>query len=80
MADYSEQGTPIAGYEEKGPYHCGDCVHRTTPDSDLCMHPAVAADPAMKSRVQRVGNQLVTKVNLAHGCCKYVLQKKQDND
>lgn len=80
MADYSEQGTPIAGYEEHGPYHCEDCIHRTSKDSDLCVHPAVAADPRMKSRLVTVGNQVVTRVNLQRGCCKFVKQPKQDKD
>jgi hypothetical protein len=73
--DYKEQGTQIAGYEEKGPYHCGDCVHRLTKESDLCLHPAVVADPQLKSKLTRAGNQMAVRVNLEKGCCKFVKQK-----
>lgn len=77
MADYSEQGTAIAGYEEKGPYHCEDCVHRMAKDSDLCVHPAVLADPQMKKRLVNQNNKMGVRINLEHGCCKYVKQPEQ---
>jgi len=80
MADYSEQGTAIAGYEEKGPYHCEDCVHRLAKDSDLCIHPVVVADPQMKSRLTQAGGKLAARINLEHGCCSYVKQEKRDSD
>ena len=68
--DYAEQGTPIAGYEERGPYHCEDCIHRLDPKSDICTHPAVIADPELANRLVDGG----VKINLEHGCCSYVNQ------
>ena len=79
MPDLSEQGDPIAGYEEKGPYHCEDCVHRKA-DTEYCQHPAVIAAPIMKKRLVNVGNQMLARINVEHGCCKFVKQTKRDND
>ncbi len=68
-SDYKEQGTMIAGYEEKGPYHCEDCVHRI---GDLCKHPAVAADPELKKKLVRHNDQMLVRIDLEKGCCKFV--------
>lgn len=75
--DYAEQGDPIAGYEEHGPYHCEDCVHRRSKESDICIHPVVRIAPAMASRRVPGG----VRVNLECGCCRFVKQPKEhDND
>lgn len=63
----AEQGTKQAGYEENGPYHCGDCIHVR---GSICIHPEVVSDPALKS--QRKGQGV--EVDRERGCCKYVNQ------
>lgn len=78
-ASYEEQGTPISGYEEHGPYHCEDCIHRASKTSDVCVHPIVKVDPKLKDRRVPSG----VKVNLERGCCKFVnqpLERESDED
>ncbi len=81
LSRYAEQGTPISGYEELGPYHCGDCIHRLNPKSDLCIHPIVAADPYLKDRLVTISDESdyrqAIKVNLETGCCGYVHTDKK---
>lgn len=74
MADLEEQGTALSGYEEKGPYHCEDCVHRMDPKSDLCIHPVVLADPALQSRLVQIDDKKGIRIDLEKGCCGYVNQ------
>lgn len=76
-SSYSEQGTEVSGYEEHGPYHCEDCIHKTAKDEPYCIHPVVIVDPKMKSRLTKVGGRTVVKVNLERGCCKFVKQPKE---
>lgn len=71
---YDEQGTPESGYEEHGPYHCEDCIHKTAKDEPFCIHPGVLADPAMQHRVVLIDNRPAAKINMQRGCCKYVNQ------
>jgi hypothetical protein len=80
---YEESGTADSGYEEKGPYHCEDCIHKTAQDEPFCVHPAVLADPELQSRVVLLDNRPVSKINLKHGCCKFVKQMqvpKEESD
>lgn len=71
---YAVSGTLDSAYEEKGPYHCEDCVHKTAPDEPFCIHPAVLADPEMKSRVVLIDDQPAAKICMERGCCKFVKQ------
>lgn len=78
---YKESGTALSGYEERGKYHCEDCIHRLNPKSDLCIHPVVVIDPEMRSRLVTIENSPDTfnkaiTINLEKGCCKYVKQFK----
>ena len=77
---YAESGTTDSAYEEKGPYHCEDCVHKTAPDEPFCIHPAVLADPEMQSRVVLLDGQPVAKICMERGCCKYVKQYIKEGD
>jgi|SRR5690242_5942178 len=77
---YDETGTPASGYEEHGPYHCEDCIHKTAPDEPFCIHPKVIADPALQNRLVLINNRPVAKINLERGCCKYVNQPLEDKD
>jgi hypothetical protein len=76
---FGETGTPDIAYEEKGPYHCEDCIHRVDSDSDVCIHPLVVIAPSMQNRLVRLedGGGYGVKVNLPRGCCKYVNQDKE---
>jgi len=91
-SSYAEQGTRASGYEELGPYHCEDCIHKTAPGEPYCIHPKVLVDPAMKDKLIRIGkridgssghpvikgkDQLVAKIDLERGCCKYVNQSEE---
>ena len=71
---YEESGTKDSGYEESGPYHCEDCIHKTAPDEPFCIHPAVLADPEMHSRVVLLDSRPVAKICMERGCCKFVKQ------
>lgn len=77
---YDEQGTPESGYEEHGPYHCEDCIHKTAKDEPFCVHPKVIADSRLQDRLVMINNRPAIKVNLCKGCCKYVNQPLCDCD
>jgi broad specificity phosphatase PhoE len=77
MADLTEQGTPLVGYEERGPYSCGDCTHRPNSKSDICIHPLVVAAPEMAGRLVQIGDQKGVRINLERGCCSYVQASKK---
>jgi len=69
-AKYREEGTPVSGYAENGPYHCEDCVHL---EGRVCAHPVVMADPGVKKKRDADGRPYV---NVEHGCCRFVRQIK----
>lgn len=69
---YDETGTPDSGYEEKGPYHCSDCVHRTAPDEPFCIHPKVLGDHDLQAQLVHINGRAAVKINLEHGCCAFV--------
>lgn len=73
ISQLGEQGTVISGYEEKGKYHCGDCIHRINPKSDICIHPVVIVDPELQDRM--VAGQGI-RVDLEKGCCSFVNQTR----
>lgn len=77
---YDEQGTPESGYEEHGPYHCEDCIHKTAKDEPFCIHPQVIADSRLQERLVLINNRPAIKVNLCHGCCKFVNQPIESNE
>lgn len=76
---YDETGTPVSGYEEHGPYHCEDCIHKVAPDSPYCIHPGVIGDPRLQDRLVLIDNRPTVKINLERGCCKYVNQPLEDS-
>ena len=81
--DQQEQGTPLAHYEERGPYHCEDCVHKVHPNVPICIHPMVIADPKMKDKVCWTDSPTTENkgvfIDLEKGCCGYVRQEKPDD-
>jgi hypothetical protein len=79
-SSYAEQGTPASGYEENGPYHCDNCIHKTAPDEPYCNHPEVVADKKLKDRLVNIDGHNVVKINMERGCCKFVNQSKEGND
>ena len=79
-ASYRETGTAASGYEEHGPYHCEDCLHKPAPDSPYCTHPKVVADKELKSRLVQLDGQSVVKIDMERGCCKFVNQPLEDED
>lgn len=76
---YDEQGTPESGYEEHGPYHCEDCIHKTAHDEPFCTHPKVIADERLQDRLVQINGRPVIKINLERGCCSYVNQPLEDS-
>lgn len=76
-----EQGEKGSGYEENGPYHCKDCIHKVHPNVPICIHPIVIEfasmltlcftdnPPSNKGRI----------VDLEKGCCKYVNQHNHNH-
>ena len=77
---YGMQGTADSSYEERGPYHCEDCVHKTAMDEPFCIHPEVISDKALKSRLVKIDGKSAVKINMEHGCCKFVKQEKHEED
>lgn len=71
---YDETGTPDSGYQENGPYHCEDCIHKTAKDEPFCIHPKVIGDHMLQSKLVMINNRPVVKIDMEHGCCKYVNQ------
>ena len=71
---YDETGTPASGYEEKGPYHCEDCIHKVAHDSPYCIHPKVVGDPDLQHRLVMIDERPTVKIDLERGCCKFVRQ------
>ena len=71
---YDETGTPESGYEEHGPYHCEDCIHKTAPDEPFCIHTGVIADTRLQDRLVLINNRPVIKIDMERGCCKFVNQ------
>lgn len=72
----AEQGTKASGYEEKGPYHCEDCIHKTAADEPYCIHPEVVNDPALKDKLVKIKDTQAVEIDLQYGCCKYVNQNQ----
>lgn len=71
---YDEQGTPDSGYATTGPYHCEDCIHKTAPDEPFCIHPKVLGDDCLQDQLVTINGRPAVKINLEHGCCRYVRQ------
>lgn len=71
---YDETGTPESGYAESGPYHCEDCIHKTARDEPFCIHPKVIGDHDLQDRLVQINGRPVVKIDMEHGCCKYVNQ------
>ena len=77
---YDETGTPVAHYEELGPYSCKNCIHKVSMDSPYCIHPKVLGDPEMQSRLVLIDGRPTAKINMESGCCAYVRQAEKPDD
>jgi len=77
---YDEQGTPDSGYSAQGPFSCECCIHKTAPDEPFCIHPKVIADSDLQDKLVMVNNRPVIKIDLEHGCCRYVRQERPDDE
>jgi hypothetical protein len=74
--------TELAGYAERGPYHCGDCVHlkrssdkqilRDVDGRGYCDQEVMIADSEIK-KDKETGLPIV---NIEHGCCAFVQPPK----
>lgn len=81
---YDEMGTPASGYSEAGPFHCEDCIHKTSKDEPFCIHPKVIGDEQLQNRLVLIDGRPTVKINMKRGCCRYVRQapegSAEDND
>lgn len=77
---YDETGTPESGYAESGPYHCEDCIHKTAMDEPFCVHPKVVGDERLQDKLVQINGRPVVKIDMEHGCCRYVNQECCDCD
>lgn len=69
---YAETGTCASGYDDKGPYHCDDCIHKIAHDSPYCVHPEVVGDPELQDKLVMIDERPTVKIDLEHGCCSFV--------
>lgn len=77
--------TKLAGYAEDGPYHCEDCIYlkrdaegKPVVDADgkgRCNQSVMIADTQVKK-----DKNLLPIVNIEHGCCEFVDQKRHEED
>lgn len=66
---FGEFGTKESGFASGGPFSCLNCVHRKIVSKrDVCTHPTVNDDPALKDR-DRSGGFIVVAFD---DCCRYV--------
>jgi len=77
---HDQTGTPETGYENHGPYRCEDCIHKTAPDEPFCIHPKVVGDVQLQDRLVQINGRPVVKIDMEHGCCRYVNQPPCDED
>lgn len=77
---YDETGTPDSGYEDHGPYHCEDCIHKTASDEPFCIHPRVIGDHRLQDQLVQIDGRPVVKIDMERGCCKFVNQPLEDED
>lgn len=77
---YDETGTPESGYETHGPYHCEDCIHKTAMDEPFCVHPKVIGDTRLQDQLVQINGRPVVKIDMEHGCCKYVNQPRCEDE
>lgn len=77
--EYREAGDPEAGYEEHGPYHCEDCIHKPKRGSPYCTHPKVIEAFVMKDRLVKVDGKTVASIDLRRGCCRFVKQTEDED-
>lgn len=71
---YDETGTADSHYEENGPYHCEDCIHKTAMDEPFCVHPKVVGDAALQDKLVQINGRPAVKICMERGCCAYVHQ------
>ena len=77
---YDETGTPDSGYAISGPYHCEDCIHKTAMDEPFCVHPKVIGDRLLQDQLVQINGRPVVKIDMEHGCCRYVRQPRPECD
>lgn len=71
---YAPSGTAASEYGTNGPYHCKDCIHKTASDEPFCIHPAVVGDDQLQDHMTMINGRPVVKIDMEHGCCRYVRQ------
>jgi hypothetical protein len=77
---YDEMGTPDSGYNESGPCHCEDCVHKTAMDEPFCVHPKVVGDRQLQDKLVQINGRPVVKIDMEHGRCRYVRQAPESEE
>ena len=77
---FDETGTMESGYATNGPYHCEDCIHKTSMDEPFCIHPKVVGDHALQDKLVQINGRPAVKIDMEHGCCRYVNQNRCDCD
>lgn len=78
--DMMPAGTLRSGFVSNGKQHCGDCIHRTGPEKEYCIHPEVVKDPELISRVKQVNGKNVIPIVNATECCGYVYKEANAED
>ena len=77
---YDETGTPDSGYATAGPYSCKCCIHKTAMDEPFCVHPRVVGDHDLQDQLVQINGRPVVKIDMEHGCCRYVSQTRPECD
>lgn len=78
---YDKVGTPDTNYQETGPVHCEDCMHKNAMDEPFCIHPKVVADPELQDKLVMIDNRPAIKICMDEGWCAYFRRgKEHDHD
>jgi hypothetical protein len=77
---YDKVGTPDTNYQETGPSHCEDCLHKVSSDAPYCIHPKVVADDKLQDRLVMVDDRPTIKIDLEKGWCAYFRRGKEDHE
>ncbi len=79
-ANYSDapSGTLEGGYDDKGPYHCAECIHKTSSSAPYCIHPEILNSAQFEGKIITISGRKAAPISLQTGCCEYVKPSEEE--